>query len=452
MTETPVRPTNTHAPSTAPTTTSAATSAGRCPVSNFAAEFNPFDEAYLQDPYSVFARARADEPVFYSPEIDYWVVSTYDDVLAIFRDTESYSATAAGELIKPPCPAAMDKLAAVDYVPSTMLVDEDAPLHTKRRRVLRKGVTPDKVAEIEPYTRRFVRTCLDAIVDAGHADMVSDMTFQVPAQTAFVLMGVPEAEVERARRYASRFALWIWGRPSDDQQVTLAEEFAAYLTYAREHVERLIDNPGDDYMSNAIKAWQKAGNDDVWDRTYLASIMQSHLYASHETTTNAMASGFKVLLEHPDQWRELCENPALIPAAVEEILRYASSVPAWRRVTTRPVTIGGFDIPAGQRILLLTGSANHDEARFADGDTFDIHRHNAEDHLAFGWGVHHCLGQALARMEMTVMLEETTARLPHLRLVEPQRWTYSPNTSFRGPETVLVQWDPQQNPPTAEVR
>ncbi|QTI71226.1 cytochrome P450 [Gordonia polyisoprenivorans] len=423
---------------------------GRCPVTHFAAEFNPFDEAYLQDPYAVFAHARAEEPVFYSPEIDYWVVSKYDDVLSIFRDTESYSATAAGELIKPPCPAAMEKLAAVDYVPSTMLVDEDPPLHTKRRRVLRKGVTPDKVAEIEPYTRRFVQACLDDIVTRGQADMVSDMTFQVPAQTAFVLMGVPEAEVERARRYASRFALWIWGRPSDEQQVTLAEEFAAYLTYAREHIDRLIADPGDDYMSNAIKAWQKAGNDDVWDRTYLASIMQSHLYASHETTTNAMASGFKVLLEHPDQWRAICADPSLIPNAVEEILRYASSVPAWRRVTTRPVTIGDFEIPAGQRILVLTGSANHDEAHFDDGDSFDIGRANAEDHLAFGWGIHHCLGQALARMEMTVMLEETVARLPHLQLVADQKWTYSPNTSFRGPESVLVEWDPAQNPIPAD--
>ncbi|MBS1694346.1 MAG: cytochrome P450 [Actinobacteria bacterium] len=419
---------------------------GRCPVSKFASDFNPFDEGYLQDPYSVFARARAEEPVFYSPEIGYWVVSRYADVLAIFRDTESYSATAAGEMIKPPCPAAMEKLAAVDFVPSTMLVDEDPPLHTKRRRVLRKGATELKAAEIEPFTRRFVTECLDAIVKHGAADMVADMTFEVPALTAFVLMGVPEAEVARVRGYASRFALWIWGRPSDDQQVALAEEFAAYLQYARAHVERLIEQPGDDYMSNAIRAWQAAGNDQVWDRTYLASIMQSHLYASHETTTNAAASGFKTLLENRSQWDMICGDPSLIPNAVEEILRFASSVPAWRRITTKPVTVGGFDIPAGERILLLTGSANHDDAVFEDGDAFDIMRENADQHLAFGWGIHHCLGQALARMEMRVMLEETTRRLPHLRLVADQEWTYSPNTSFRGPDHVRVQWDPAHNP------
>ncbi|ANS32523.1 cytochrome P450 [Rhodococcus opacus] len=420
--------------------------AGKCPISRFAAEFNPFDEEYQQDPYPVFKAVREQEPVFYSPEIDYWIVSRYEDILDIFKDTESYSATEAGVMITPPCPAAMDVLAEADFVPSTMLVDEDAPLHPKRRRVFRKGLNDKKVADLEPYTRRFVSQCLDAIVKAGRADMVGDMTFSVPALTAFILMGVPEAEVERVRGYASRFALWLWGRPTDEQQVSLAQDYAAYLQYAREHVSKLIENPGEDYMSTAIKAWQKDGNDEVLDKTYLASIMQSHLYAAHETTTNAAASGFKSLLENHSQWAAICEDPTLIPGAVHEILRYQSSVPTWRRITTRPVRLGGYDLPAGSRVMILTGSANHDDAKFDDGETFDITRENADEHLAFGWGVHLCLGQGLARMEMRVMLEETTKRLPHLRLVEGQEWTYSPNTSFRGPDHVLVEWDPGQNP------
>lgn len=419
---------------------------GKCPVSHFAAEFNPFDEDYQQDPYKVFAKVREQEPIFYSPEIDYWIVSRYEDIIAIFKDTESYSATEAGVMITPPCQAAMEKLGEYDFVPSTMLVDEDAPKHPKRRRVIRRGLTDEKIDELEPYTRRFVTECLDAIVKAGRADMVADMTFSVPALTAFILMGVPEAEVDRVRGYAARFALWLWGRPTDEQQVALAADFGAYLQYAREHVGKLIEKPGDDYMSNVIKAWQKAGNDELWDKTYIASIMQSHLYASHETTTNAAASGFKALLEHPDQWEAICKDPSLIPGAVEEILRYQSSVPTWRRITTKPVKLGQYDLPAGSRVMMLTGSANHDEEIFDDGDSFDITRKNANQQLAFGWGVHLCLGQDLARMEMRVMLEETTKRLPHLRLVKDQEWTYSPNTSFRGPDHVRVEWDSNQNP------
>ena len=428
----------------------AAIASGKCPVSSFAAQFNPFTPDYQQDPYRVFTEVRRREPIFYSPEIDYWIVSRYEDIVTIFRDTETFSAAEALNLMTPPCPAAMAKLADVEFIPSTSLVDEDPPKHPKRRRVFRKSLNDDKVAELEPTSRRFITECLDNIVKKGQADMVADLTFIVPALTAFVLMGVPEAEVDRVRRYATRSALWIWGRPTEEQQVAIATEYAEYLKYAREHVERLIENPGDDYMSNIVKAWKNDPNEELWDKRYLVSIMQSHLYAAHETTTDAAAAGFKALLEHRNQWEAICADAALIPNAVEEILRYQSSVPAWRRVTTKPVKLGDYDLPAGARIMMLTGSANHDEQMFADGDSFDITRDNADRHLAFGWGAHLCLGQNLARMEMRVMLEETTKRLPHLQLVKDQEWSYSPNTSFRGPEHVLVQWDPHQNPQTED--
>lgn len=418
--------------------------------SALAASFNPFDEEYLQDPYTVFAQARQKEPVFYSPEIDYWVVSRYDDVMQVLKDPKTFSATAAVEMIKPPCDAALAVLAEVDFIPQPFLVDEDGPLHAQRRRVLRRGVTQTRVDELEPYARRFTTECLDAIVARGEGDLVDDLTFSVPSLTAFILMGVPEAEVRRIREYASRFALWIWGRPSDEQQVVLAKEFADYLVYVRGHIDRLIEKPGDDYMSNAIRAWQEMGTDEVWNRTYLASVMQGHMYASHETTTNATASGFKALLENRDQWEAICADPSLIPNAVEEILRYQSSVPAWRRVTTAPTELGGHRLPEGARVLILTGSANHDEAVFENGEVFDITRPNANQHLAFGWGTHECLGQPLAKMEMRVMLEEVSRRLPHLHLVPEQEWSYSANTSFRGPNHVRVSWDPRRNPLTAD--
>lgn len=417
-----------------------------CPASDFARNFNPFDPEYLQDPYPVFARARHEEPVFYSPELNYWVVSRYADIIEVFRDTESFSAAAATEMYKPPCPAALEKLEEIGLVPAGMLVDEDPPMHTSHRRVLRKGVSPKRIREIEPATRKFVTSSIDRFVKNGAADLVTELAFDVPALTAFVLMGVPEAEVERVRKYASRFALWIWGRPSDAEQVELAKEYAAYLQYSRDHVERLIQSPGDDYMSIAIKAWLEDEGEEVWDQNYLATIMQAHLYASHETTTNAAANAFKVLLENPVQWAMICEDRSLVPKAVEEVLRYHSSVPAWRRKTTKPVVVGDIEIGAGENILLLTGSANHDSDKFADSETFDITRDNARQHLAFGWGPHLCLGQELARMELRVILEEATARLPHLELVADQEWTYSPNTSFRGPDHVLVTWDPSKNP------
>jgi hypothetical protein len=177
-------------------------------------------------------------------------------------------------------------------------------------------------------------------------------------------------------------------------------------------------------------------------------MMMAGLVAAHETTANATANAVKLLLQHPKVWQEICADPSLIPNAVEECLRHNGSVAAWRRLATKDVVIGGQAIPAGSKLLIVTSSANHDEQHFVDADLFDIHRDNASDHLTFGYGSHQCMGKNLARMEMQIFLEEFTRRLPHMQLAE-QRFTYVPNTSFRGPEHLWVQWDVSRNPERA---
>ena len=172
--------------------------------------------------------------------------------------------------------------------------------------------------------------------------------------------------------------------------------------------------------------------------------MMNFLFAGHETTTNATANGLLALMENRDQWDALCGDPSLATNAVEEILRYSSSVIAWRREVVDDVIIGGVTLPAGSKVLAVTGSANHDESVFPEAEKFDITRANAKRHFAFGIGRHLCIGAALARIEMQVFLEELTRRLPHMRLVAGQEFVYSPNTSFRGPEHVRVEWDPTQ--------
>jgi cytochrome P450 len=428
-----------------PPDTHSAPSSG-CPVSALAASFDPFCEDYLQDPYRYFARFRAQEPVFYSPQIGYWVVSRYEDIIRIYKDAETFSSAETVVMITPPCEQALHELMQGGYAPSTQLVDEDPPQHSQHRRVIRKGLTLVKVAELEPYTRRFVTQSLDALVQNGRADLVEELVFSVPALTAFILMGVPEAEVDRVRGYAKRLALWIWGRPTADEQVDLARDFVAYLGYAREHVRRLMTEPGDDYISNMVRAWQADPDEALWDENYLVTVMQGHLFAAHETTTDAAAAGFKVLLENRSQWEAICADPDLIPNAVEEVLRFQTSVPVCRRLTTCPTTLGGHALPAGSRIMILNGSANHDSEKFPDGESFDITRANARQHVAFGWGAHLCLGRELARMELRVILEEASRRLPHMQLVQPQDWIYSHNTSHRGPQHVRVVWDPARNP------
>jgi cytochrome P450 len=412
-------------------------------VSPLGAQFDPFEG----DPYAFYRRAREEEPVFYSPILDYWVITRYDDVHEIMRETDGQTFSAANALdpIAPLCPATLAKLGEYEYVPRASLVNMDPPDHGRWRQILRKAFTPERVQELEPMTRELVTHSIDGFVKRGEADVVKDLMWEVPSTVILKMMGFPDAELDEMKSHAARLAVFGWGKPSEEEQVRLAGGIGEYWRLGKRHVDRLIEEPGDDVMSELIRAWKTPGNEDLADVNDLYTLCINLLMAGHETTTNASAAAFRALLGHREQWEAICADPSLIPNAVEEVLRFDSSVPTWRRVASKAVTIRGVDIPEGARLLVGLGSANHDEERFPDGDRFDIRRENANEHMAFGWGRHTCLGARLARMEMRVVLEEATRRLPHLQLPD-QEWHYSPNTSHRGPERVLVTWDPSENP------
>ena len=416
--------------------------ASKSPVTGLGEVFDPFDG----DPYAVYARARREEPVFYSPAIGYWVVTRYADIERIMLDSETFSAANVLDMVKPLCPAAAKIAIEAGVRISPSIVDEDPPIHTRKRKALRRPFSPKEVAKLEPRIRELVTEAIDRFVKRGRADLIGDFMFEVPALVIFELMGVPEEELEVVRKHAKRNAVFGFGHPTDEEQVELARGMAAYWEYAKSHADRLIAAPGDDIMSLFIKELQLAENADLWSRDFVYTVMLQLLFAGHETTTNASGGMFRALLENRDQWDAVCADPSLVPNAVEESLRYYSSVPQWRRVTTKPVTLGGVELPAGTKLLIALGSANHDDSKFPDGDRFDVCRANAGEHMAFGWGRHLCLGEGIARLEMRIALEELARRLPHAELVPGQRWEFSPNTSHRGPEHVLVNWDPTRNP------
>jgi cytochrome P450 len=422
-----------------------------CPVSHLADSFDPFTDPYLRDPYSFWSEARGQEPVFYSPSLDYWIVSRYDDVRRIFRDTDTFSAAISITPLKELCPAAVDELVKAEMVLGPSLVNEDPPVHTQRRRHVRDAlVSARRMDAVRPRIRELAGEYIDRFVRRGHADLVAEFAWEIPALVTFVIMGVPEEDMGRAKQFANRLALFTWGHPSDEEQTQLAAGMGQYWSYAREHVRRRLQDPPDDYIGDLVRAWRTPGNEDLFDENYLVTTMMNFLFAGHETTTNATANGLRALLQHRDEWDALCTDPGLARGAVEEVLRYSSSVIAWRREVVSDVVIGGTAIPAGAKVLAVTGSANHDESVFPDPERFDISRDNAHRHFAFGNGRHLCLGAPLARLEMQIFLEELSRRLPHMRLVPDQTFDYSPNTSFRGPDHLLVEWDPTANPIEAD--
>lgn len=414
--------------------------AGICLLQSLGERFDPFDGEPTRL-YPLFAEARASEPVFFSPRLGYWVLTRYDDVrVALGGDPAVYSAGNVLELVKPLCPAAGRIAVEHGIVISPSIVDEDPPVHTAHRKSLHKPFARGRMQALEPLVRELIDARLDTLVARGDMDLVGDLLFEVPAYVLFELLGVPRSELGKVRRFAQRLAVLGFGEPSDVEQIAMTSGLAEFWDYCRAHVARLIERPGDDAISEFIRGFGGPDSDNPLDANYVTTVTFQLFFAGHETTVNATAGGMRALLEHREQWQALCADPALVPNAVEECLRYAPSVPAWRRLARQPLTIGGIDIPAGARLLIAIGSANRDEAHFERGEEFDIRRANARDHLAFGFGRHHCLGADLARIEMRVILEALARRLPDLALVPDQRFHYSPNTSHRGPEGVRVRW------------
>lgn len=415
-----------------------------CPVSQRAADFDPFSDAYQQDPPDYVRWAREQEPIFYNPALGYWVVTRYDDIKAIFRDNITFSPSIALEKITPTGDDANAVLASYNYGMSRTLVNEDEPAHMPRRRLLMEPFTPPALAHHEPMVRRLAREYIDRFIDDGKADLVDQMLWEVPLTVALHFLGVPEEDMDTLRKYSIAHTVNTWGRPKPEEQVAVAHAVGNFWQYAGKVLNKMRENPeADGWMPYGIRM-QKSHPEVVPD-SYLHSMMMAGIVAAHETTANASANAIKLLLQHPDTWREICADPSLIPGAVEECLRHNGSVAAWRRLVTRNTQVGGVDLPVGSKLLIVTSSANHDERHFADADLFDIRRENSSDHLTFGFGSHQCMGKNLARMEMQIFIEELARRLPHMRLSE-QRFTYLPNTSFRGPEHLWVEWDPSQNP------
>lgn len=413
-------------------------------VSPQARDFDPFSDAYLQSPPDYLRWSREQEPVFYSPVLNYWVVTRYADIKAVFRDNETFSPCNVLEKITPTCPAANQVLKSYDYAMNRTLVNEDEPAHMSRRRLLMEPFTPNALRQHEPLVRDLVRTYVDQIIDKGKADLVEEMLWEVPLTVALHFLGVPEEDMDKLREYSIAHTVNTWGRPDEAEQVKVAHAVGNFWQLAGQILEKMRqdpDQPG--WMQYGIRM-QKEAPDVVTD-SYLHSMMMAGIVAAHETTAHAAANALKLLLENREHWEQLCNEPELIPNAVEECLRLNGSIAAWRRQATRATELGGVQLPEGAKLLIVSSSGNHDELFFNDAQAIDLRRDNASEHLTFGYGSHQCMGKNLARMELQIILEEFTRRLPHMRLAE-QTFSYVPNTSFRGPESLWIEWDPSLNP------
>jgi cytochrome P450 len=359
--------------------------------------YDPYDVDIAKDPYPTFRRLRDEAPLYYNEPYDFYAVSRFDDVQRGFLKADTFISGKGGilEIIK----------AGIEMPPGIILF-EDPPSHTLHRRMLSRAFSPRRVAELEVKVRQFCEECLDPLVGSDRMDFIADLGAQVPMRTISMLLGIPEEDQQEVRQRANDALVTEAGQPMDmDQFMVQTEDFAKYIDWR-------ADNPSDDLMTELLNAEL----DDVdgprrLTRDELLNYVNVLAGAGNETTNRLIGWSAKTLAEHPEQRRALVADPGLIPQAIEEILRYEPPADHVGRYVARDFEFHGQVVPEGAAILFLVGSANRDERRFPDGDTFDITRDDGP-HITFGHGIHLCMGAALARLEGRIVLEEVLKRFP----------------------------------------
>ncbi|HVV38183.1 MAG TPA: cytochrome P450 [Acidimicrobiales bacterium] len=362
--------------------------------------YDPYDFEIDTDPYPVWKRLRDEHPLYWNDKHEFFALSRFEDVRTALIDAKTYS-SAKGSLL--------ELIKADIEMPPGVFIFEDPPEHDLHRGLLGRVFTPRRMAELEPKIREFCARSLDPLVGAGGFDFIADIGATMPMRTIGMLLGIPEDD-QQAIRDTIDAGLRIeedGGRPSfDGASYGSDSQFSDYIDWRAEH-------PSDDLMTDLLNAEfvDRDGTLRKLTREEILGYITLIAGAGNETTTRLIGWTGKVLAEHPDQRAEVVADRSLLGGAIEELLRYEPPSPVQARYVTADVEHYGQVVPQGSAILLLNASANRDERKFPDPDRFDIHR-AAEQHLSFGFGIHFCLGAALARLEGRIALDEILTRFP----------------------------------------
>lgn len=396
------------------------------PEAGSALYWDPYHPNIWKDPYPTFRRLREEAPLYHNEEHGFYALSRFSDVQAGLRDNATFS-SAKG--------AILEIIKADAEFPASLFIFQDPPVHTAYRSVMQRIITPKRMNALEGQIRGLCARSMDPCVGTGRFDFIANLGAEMPMRVIGMLLGIPEKDQQAVRAFADNALRAEAGKPIQYKAENLSGDgFEAFDDY----IEWRTKNPSDDMMTELLNAEFRdpEGRLRRLDRDELLAIVNMVAGAGNETTNRLIGWTGKILGDHPDQRRELARNPALIPRAVEELLRYESPGAAAGRVVTRDVEYYGRKVPAGSIMMLMFGAANRDDRRFAQGDAFDIHREPLP-HLAFGHGVHVCIGAALARLEGRIALEEVLKRFPDWE-VDHENAQLAPTTTVRGWDTLPV--------------
>ena len=390
--------------------------------------FNPMDPEFVADPYPMYHRLRAEDPVHHSP-LGFWVLTRYPDVMAMLRDPR---------LIKEPIAAFVAARFGMAVPPGLGLsmLDRDPPDHTRLRGLVSKAFTPRALERLRPEIQQIVDGLLDEVEARGSMDLVEEFAYPLPVRVICEMLGVPVKDHERFKAWGLDIARGldaIMLPPDSEVGQRSVSGRRALADYFRGLIAERRAAPRDDMLSALIAA-EEAG-DKLNEEELLATCILL-LVAGHETTVNLIGNGTLALLRHPDQLRKLRERPGLIGTAVEELLRFDGPVQRTARIPSEDITIGGQTIGKGEMVMPFLGAADRDPTQFPDPDRLDITRADNR-HIAFGMGIHFCLGAPLARMEGQIAINTLLARLPKLALAT-DRPQFRQSLTLRGLQVLPV--------------
>ena len=384
-------------------------------------QFNPMDPAFVADPYPTYHRLRTENPVHHSP-LGFWVLTRYDDVVAALRDprlAKEAIASFVAARFGAPVPAM-----------GLSMLDRDPPDHTRLRGLVSKAFTPRVVEGLRPRIQQIVDGLLDGVAARGSMDLIEEFAYPIPVVVICEMLGVPVEDHERFKGWSLDIArgldlIWLGpesevGRRSVAARQSLAEYFRGLIAQRRAA-------PRSDLLSGLIAA-EEAG--DKLNEVELLATCILLLIAGHETTVNLIGNGTLALLRHRDQLQRLQRDPGLIASAVEELLRFDGPVQRTARIPSEDIVIGGHTIAKGEMVMPFIGAADRDPVQFPDPDRLDIGRADNR-HIAFGWGIHFCLGAPLARIEGQIAISTLVRRLPKLELAIAQP-EYRQSLTLRG--------------------